>query len=325
MNSRRRPLIDGHQIVIGASVGIAIGPADGVTTDDVLVAADLALYAAKAAGRGTYRFFRKEMNEEVRSRQEIEADLRAAIAGGELELYYQPIVSLPGRNVIGFEALARWNHPVRGFVPPDKFIHVAEECGLIEQLGAWALKQACREASKWPGTTKVAVNMSPAQFANPDIIQMVQAALTETGLSARRLELEITEGLLMRNTAKTLDTLHQLKRLGVRIAMDDFGTGYSSLSYLQSFPFDKIKIDRSFVSAVKREPQSSTVVRSVIDIAKSLGMSTTAEGVETEEQCDCLTALGCHEAQGYLFGRPQPPAVALQMFAAGRNEALEAA
>ena len=298
--------IEGHQLLIGTSIGIAIGPIDGATTNDVLIAADLALYAAKAAGRGTYRFFHKAMNEEVRVRQQIETDLREALAGDQLELYYQPIIDMADRKLIGFEALARWNHPKRGLVTPDKFIPVAEDCGLINILGEWALRQACRQAVEWPGELKVAVNLSPAQFASPNLRHVVRTVLDETGLAARRLELEITEGLLMRNTGKTLETLHQLKLLGVRIAMDDFGTGYSSLSYLQSFPFDKIKVDRSFVATLHTAPQSKTIVRSVIEIAASLGMTTTAEGVETEAQCTILRELGCDEAQGYLFGRPQP-------------------
>ncbi len=309
--------IEGHQLLIGASVGIAIGTIDGTTTNEVLIAADLALYAAKAAGRGTYRFFRKEMNEEIKARQRIETDLREALRLEQLELYYQPIVRLADRAIVGFEALARWNHPINGVITPDKFIPVAEECGLIEMLGGWALREACRQATHWPDHMRVAVNLSPLQFASPDLPRTVETVLGETGLAATRLELEITEGLLIRNTERTLDTLHRLKALGVRIAMDDFGTGYSSLSYLQSFPFDKIKVDRSFVSGVNTTPHASTVVRSVIDIANVLGMTTTAEGVETEDQCGCLLTLGCDEAQGYLFGRPQRAADAVRLIAVG--------
>jgi diguanylate cyclase (GGDEF)-like protein len=310
-------VIEGHQLLIGASVGIAIWPADGATANEVLIAGDLALYAAKAAGRGTHRFFDVKMNAEIRERQRIETDLREALRSEQLELYYQPLVRLADRSIVGFEALARWNHPQHGFVPPDKFIPIAEECGLIEMLGEWALRQACRQAMQWPGARRVAVNLSPAQFASPNLTQLVERILAETGLPAARLELEITEGLLMRNSQATLDTLHRLKTLGVRIAMDDFGTGYSSLSYLQSFPFDKIKVDRSFVSGVGRLPHSSTVVRAVIDIASALGMMTTAEGVETEDQCAALLALGCTEAQGYLFGRPQQAADAAKLIEAG--------
>ena len=308
--------IDGHQLLIGTSIGIAVGPADGATTNDLLIAADLALYAAKAAGRGTYRFFRKEMNDEIRARQQIETDLRAALTGDQLELYYQPIITLADRRIVGFEALARWNHPVKGLVTPDKFISVAEDCGLINVLGEWALRTACRQASHWPKPLKVAVNLSPSQFASPTLLPMVARVIAESGIDAHRVELEITEGLLMRNTDRTLQALHELKKIGVRIAMDDFGTGYSSLSYLQSFPFDKIKVDRNFVSTLDSAPQSATIVRSVIDIASSLGMMTTAEGIETEAQCTQLTELGCDEAQGYLFGRPMPWAQAELLLAA---------
>lgn len=298
--------IEGHQLLIGTSVGIAVGPVDGATTNELLIAADLALYAAKAAGRGTYRFFRKEMNEEIRARQEIETDLRQALVSDQLELYYQPVIVLADRTIVGFEALARWNHPVKGLVTPDKFISVAEDCGLINMLGEWALRSACHQAVKWRQPLKVAVNLSPSQFASPALLPMVERVIAESGIDAQRVELEITEGLLMRNTEKTLEILHDLKKIGVRIAMDDFGTGYSSLGYLQSFPFDKIKVDRSFVSTLDSAPQSATIVRSVIDIASSLGMMTTAEGIETEAQCARLTELGCDEAQGYLFGRPMP-------------------
>ena len=250
------------------------------------------------------------MNEEIRVRQRIETDLREALQSDQLELYYQPIVCLTDRSIVGFEALARWNHPINGLIPPDKFISVAEDCGLIGMLGEWALRQACTQARDWPDHVRVAVNLSPLQFASPHLPQLVETILSETGLDAARLELEITEGLLMRNTERTLGTLHRLKKLGVRIAMDDFGTGYSSLSYLQSFPFDKIKVDRTFVMGVSTTPHSATVVRSVIDIADALGMTTTAEGVETEDQRTALMKLGCDEAQGYLFGRPHPVAEA---------------
>jgi diguanylate cyclase (GGDEF)-like protein len=298
--------IDGHHLLIGTSIGVAIGPMDGGNANDLLIAADLALYAAKASGRGTYRFFRKEMNDEIKARQQIETDLRQALIDDQLELYYQPIVGVADRKIVGFEALARWNHPVAGLVTPDKFIPVAEDCGLINLLGEWALRTACSQAMSWPQPWKVAVNLSPAQFASPSLVPMVEAVLAKTALAPRRLEIEITEGLLMRNSERTLEILHQLKQIGVRIAMDDFGTGYSSLGYLQSFPFDKIKVDRSFVASLHSAPQSVAIVRSVIEIASSLGMTATAEGVETEDQHATLAKLGCDEAQGYLFGRPQP-------------------
>lgn len=298
--------IDGHQILIGASVGIALGPVDGETTNDLLIAADLALYSAKAAGRGTYRFFDRKMNEEIKERRQIETDLREAISDGKLELHYQPIINLKRNTISGFEALARWTHPVSGPIPPDKFIPIAEDSGLILPLGEWALQEACRQAAKWPDEMSVAVNLSPLQFASPGLALMVERILEETKLAPHRLELEITEGLLMRNTQATIETLHGLKKIGLRIAMDDFGTGYSSLSYLQSFPFDRIKVDRSFVAQLGEERTSSTVVRAIVDIAASRGMHTTAEGVETEEQRATLAGLGCDEAQGYLLGRPVP-------------------
>ena len=296
--------IDGRQILIGTSIGVAVGPADGRSTNDLLIAADLALYAAKAAGRGGYQFFAKEMNEEVKTRQAIEVDLRTAIAEQQLELHYQPIIKLKDNSIIGFEALARWTHPVTGPIAPDTFIPIAEETGLIMVLGEWALREACTQALKWPTDIGVAVNLSPLQFGSVDLVRTVENILEETGLSPARLELEITEGLLMRNTESTVAALHDLKKLGVRIAMDDFGTGYSSLSYLQSFPFDRIKVDRSFVSKLGTSSSSTSVIKAVVEIAKASGMQTTAEGVETEDQRAGLEELGYDEAQGYLFSRP---------------------
>ena len=317
--------LDGHQILIGASIGIAVGPADGRTTNELLIAADLALYAAKAAGRGTYRFFDRQMNEEIKGRRQIETDLRDAITRGQLELYYQPIINLRQNTISGFEALARWVHPIDGPISPDKFIPIAEDSGLILPLGEWALREACSQAILWPDNVSVAVNLSPLQFASPGLAVMVERVLGETGLAPQRLELEITEGLLMRNTEATIATLHRLKDIGLRIAMDDFGTGYSSLSYLQSFPFDRIKVDRSFVSQLGANSTSSTVVRAVVDIATSRGMQTTAEGVETEEQRAALEALGCDEAQGYLLGRPVPVEQVATLIATWSKEDRKAA
>ncbi len=317
--------LDGHQILIGASIGIAVGPADGRTTNELLIAADLALYAAKAAGRGTYRFFDRQMNEEIKGRRQIETDLRDAITRGQLELYYQPIINLRQNTISGFEALARWIHPIDGPIPPDKFIPIAEDSGLILPLGEWALREACSQAILWPDNVSVAVNLSPLQFASPGLAVMVERVLGETGLAPQRLELEITEGLLMRNTEATIATLHRLKDIGLRIAMDDFGTGYSSLSYLQSFPFDRIKVDRSFVSQLGANSTSSTVVRAVVDIATSRGMQTTAEGVETKEQRAALEALGCDEAQGYLLGRPVPVEQVATLIATWSKEDRKAA
>jgi len=296
--------IEGCQILIGASIGIAIGPEDGQTSNELLISADLALYAAKAAGRCTYRFFAKEMNEDIKVRQQIETDLRKAITGEELELHYQPIINLQKNSIVGFEALARWRHPDQGMIPPDSFIPVAEDSGLIEVIGQWVLQEACLQAAKWPEALTVAVNLSPMQFADPGLAAKIERVLIETCLPPHRLEVEITEGLLMRNTESNLATLKRLKELGVRIAMDDFGTGYSSLAYLQSFPFDRIKIDRSFVSRLGSSDSSSAIVRAIVDIAISRGMHTTAEGVETEDQRAGLAKLGCDEAQGYLFSRP---------------------
>lgn len=317
--------IDGQQLLIGVSIGIAIAPRDGQTANELLISADLALYAAKAAGRCTYRFFAKEMNEDVKVRQQIETDLRKAIADDELELHYQPIINLQKSSIVGFEALARWRHPVQGMIPPDKFIPIAEECGLIDILGQWVLNEACRQASKWPDGLTVAVNLSPMQFTNPGLASAIERALTETGLPPERLEVEITEGLLMQNTEANLATLQHLKELGVRIAMDDFGTGYSSLAYLQRFPFDRIKIDRSFVSKLGTGATSAAIVRAIVDIANSRGIHTTAEGVETEDQRASLASLGCDEAQGYLFSRPVPSTNISQVIAKWSEQARFAA
>ncbi|MBS0243745.1 MAG: EAL domain-containing protein [Proteobacteria bacterium] len=296
--------LNGLQLLIGASIGVAIAPRDGRTSSELLISADLALYAAKSAGRGTFRYFSQELNQGLKAKQEIESELRKAIADEQLDLHYQPIISLKSGSLIGFEALARWTHPTLGMIPPDKFIPIAEDSGLIQILGRWALETACRQASSWPDDLTVAVNLSPLQFADAALISTIERILASTGLAANRLEIEVTEGLLMKNTLSVLETLKQLKTLGVRIAMDDFGTGYSSLAYLQRFDFDRIKVDRCFVNRLGNDSSSDAIVRAVIDIAASRGMHTTAEGVETETQRANLTALGCDEAQGYLFSRP---------------------
>ncbi|WP_298952676.1 EAL domain-containing protein [uncultured Methylobacterium sp.] len=308
--------VENHQIRTSVSIGIAIGPDDGDGADDLLIAADLALYAVKSSRRGAFRFFDRAMSEGLEERREIEAELRRALERNELELYCQPSVALAGGRIAGFEALTRWNHPVRGPIPPSLFIPIAEECGLIHALGQWSLEEACRHAATWPGSPRIAVNLSPVQFAGQDLVAMVRQTLTRTGLPASRLELEITEQMLLDNSEHTRRVLRDLKALGLRIAMDDFGTGYSSLNYLRAFPFDKIKIDRSFVSGLGEAPgsdardgaQNAAIVRAVIEIARSLGMHTTAEGVETPEQNRALAALGCDEAQGYLHSRPVPVA-----------------
>ncbi|MFL6797763.1 MAG: EAL domain-containing protein [Xanthobacteraceae bacterium] len=298
--------IDGHRIRSGVSIGIAVGPGDGQNADDLLMAADLALYAVKGATRGTYRFYQRSMNEEINDRRQVEMDLREAIERNELELHFQPIVDLHTNSITGFEALARWHHPVKGMVLPSVFIPVAEDSGLIIPLGRWALAEACRQAVQWPEDLHVAVNLSPVQFSAPNLHDMVSSILLETKLAPHRLELEITERLLMEESQQTLSTLHQLKELGVRIAMDDFGTGYSSLSYLRSFPFDKIKVDRSFVSDLAGGTEHVVIVQAVVSIARALGMTTTAEGVETAAQQEFLAALGCDQGQGFLFSPPVP-------------------
>jgi diguanylate cyclase (GGDEF)-like protein len=298
--------VDGHRILSSVSIGIAVGPQDGDNSDDLLKAADLALYAVKANGRGTYRFYQQSMNEEINDRRQIEMDLREALDKNQLELYYQPIIDLQRNVITGFEALARWRHPVKGMVPPAVFIPVAEDSGLILPLGAWALREACSNAVKWPNDLKIAVNLSPVQFSTPNLFNVIESILLETGLAPQRLELEITERIFMDNSEKTLSILHRLKQLGVRIAMDDFGTGYSSLSYLRRFPYDKIKVDRAFVSDLAEGTEHVVIVQAVVSIARALGMTTTAEGVETVGQKEFLAALGCNEAQGYLFSAAVP-------------------
>jgi diguanylate cyclase (GGDEF)-like protein len=296
--------IDGYQIRSSVSIGIAVGPHDGRNADDLLMAADLALYAVKSGGRGTHKFYLRSMNKELNDRRQTEMDLREAIERNQLELHYQPVINMRRNAIAGFEALARWRHPSKGMIPPSVFIPVAEDSGLILALGEWALTEACRQAVQWPDELKVAVNLSPVQFSNPNLVELVARILEETGLAPGRLELEITERIFMEDNDSTLSILRRLKGLGVRIAMDDFGTGYSSLSYLRSFPFDKIKVDRTFVSDLAEGTEHVVIVQSVVSIARALGMMTTAEGVETEDQHQFLKALGCDEGQGYLFGRP---------------------
>jgi diguanylate cyclase (GGDEF)-like protein len=298
--------IDGHQVTIGTSVGIAIGPNDGTDPDQLMRNSDLALYRGKSEGRGVYRFFEPGMDYQLKARRALECDLRVALTEGQFVLYYQPVISLEHGNITGFEALIRWQHPERGLVAPNDFIPLAEEIGLIVRIGEWALRQACSTVAKWPGEATVSVNISPAQFRSPGLVQAVLIALADSGLPAQRLELEITETVLLEDSEQTLSTLHRLRDLGVRIAMDDFGTGYSSLSYLQSFPFDRIKIDRSFVKDITSASGSLNIVRAVAAMAKGLGMAATAEGVETQEQLETVRSEGCTEMQGYLFSKPRP-------------------
>jgi EAL domain-containing protein (putative c-di-GMP-specific phosphodiesterase class I) len=271
-------------------------------------AADLALYRAKADGGNTYRFFEPDMDARMQARRKLELDLRKALTNGEFELYYQPIVRLKTGTVKGFEALIRWNHPERGVVFPGEFIPLAEEIGLIVPLGEWTLRQACSEASHWPSDIMIAVNLSPAQFKSRNLVQAILGALKESGLSASRLELEITESVLLQNSEMTLATLQQLHDAGLKIAMDDFGTGYSSLSYLRSFPFDKIKIDQSFVRNLTTNKDSLAIVRAVVGLGSSLGIETTAEGVETVDELEQLRKEGCTAVQGYFFSQARPAA-----------------
>jgi diguanylate cyclase (GGDEF)-like protein len=298
--------IDGQQIVVGTSIGVTMAPADAGDSDRLMKNADMALHRAKTDGRGTYRFFEPEMDARMQARHALEIDLRKAVANSEFELYYQPLVRLATEQVCGFEALIRWKHPTRGMVSPLEFIPLAEETGLIVPIGDWVLRQACREAATWPADIRVAVNVSPAQFRRAGLSQTVVEALASSGLEATRLEVEITESVLLFNSESTLATLHELRALGVRISMDDFGTGYSSLSYLRSFPFDKIKIDGSFVHDLRSNEDSMAIVRAVTGLGSSLRMVTTAEGVETKEELDHLKREGCTEGQGYFFGKPQP-------------------
>ena len=298
--------IDGRHIVIGASIGIAIAPSDGANPDTLLKNADMALYLAKEDGRGTHRFFEREMDKRLQLRRVLELDLRKALAEGQFEVYYQPIIDLQGGRAAGLEALLRWNHPERGQISPADFIPLAEETGLILPLGEWVLRTACLHASKWPKDVSVAVNLSPLQFKGRNIVQLTMSALAASGLPAARLELEITELVLLQDEANTLAILHQLRAIGVQISMDDFGTGYSSLAYLRNFPFDRIKIDRSFVRDMLVRQDCRAIVRAVIGLAKSLGITTIIEGVETREQLEAAKAEGCDLGQGYLFSKPMP-------------------
>ena len=295
-----------QQIASTLSIGVAVSSASVHRADDLLRCADIALYRAKAEGRSTFRFFEADMDETLRERQRLEHDLRAAIAGDDLTLHYQPQFSVDGCTLEGFEALLRWHHATRGNVSPEDFIPLAEETGLIVGLGEWVLRRACREAAGWEGNLKVAVNLSPAQFRQEELPATVDSILRETGLPPERLELEITEGVLMSDTDTALVLLNELKALGVKISMDDFGTGYSSLSYLKRFPFDKIKIDRSFVQQLETENEDAAIVRAILAMGHSLGMAATAEGVETSEQMSYLHSEGCDQAQGFHLGRPMP-------------------
>jgi diguanylate cyclase (GGDEF)-like protein len=304
----------GHQLTTDASIGIALAPQHGEDLDQILKNADLAMYAAKSAGRRTYRFFEPEMDARVRARHTLEMELRQAMTDGGLEVYYQPCVSLQTNEITVCEALLRWRHSERGMISPAEFIPIAEETGLINQLGEWVLTTACAEAATWPDDIKIAVNVSPVQFRSGTLALKVVAALAASGLAANRLELEITEAVLIRDDEAALAILHQLRAIGVRIALDDFGTGYSSLSYLHRFPFDKIKIDRSFINNIAEPGGSSSIVQAVVNIAAARHMTTTAEGIETQQQQQLLRGLGCSEMQGYLFSPAKPAAELARLF-----------
>ena len=314
--------IDGQQAVIGVSVGIAVGPGDGSAPDKLLRNADLALYRAKSDGRSTFRFFEPVMDLRMQTRRIMEQDLRKALPSGEFELHYQPVVNLASREISGFEALIRWNHPAKGLVSPADFIPLAEEIGFIVPLGEWVIRQACATAAQWPGDLHVAVNISAIQFRSPGLMQVIVSALAASGLAPTRLEIEITESVLLHNKESTLAVLHQLRALGIRIAMDDFGTGYSSLTYLQSFPFDKIKIDRSFVKSITEDSSSLNIVRAVAALANGMGMTATAEGMETAEQLRSIVSEGCTEMQASCSARPLPAAEIERQFLSGRGRAI---
>ena len=314
----------GHHIVTNTSIGIAIAPNDGTEPDRLLKNADLALYGAKANGRGTCQFFEAGMDARAKVRRAIEFDIRQSMMCGGFELHYQPVLDLRLNEIIGFEALLRWRHPLRGLVAPAEFISVAEETGLINQLGEWVLETACAEAARWPAHISVAVNVSPVQFKSQNLGLSVVKALNDAGLAPHRLELELTEAVLIHDDELAASLLSALRALGVRVAMDDFGTGYSSLSYLQRFPFDKIKIDRSFVQNLSKGADSTAIVRAIIDIAKSRDTVTTAEGVETEEQLALLRSLGCTQIQGYVIGRPMPVTDLTRLLAAPRQQRASA-
>lgn len=306
--------VDGHSLTVGLSIGISI-VAGGLTTPaELLRCADMALYEAKRNGRNRFEHFSSEMGEAASKRRMIETDLREAMTHRHLKLYYQPITDSLGQEIISYEALMRWHHPKQGLIMPLDFIPVAEETGLIHSLGAFALYEACREAAKWPVHQSVAVNLSPLQFKNSSLVSVVEAALKDSGLAPHRLEVEITESVLLDNTLVNIRILQKLKKLGVRIALDDFGTGYSSLSYLRSFPFDKIKIDKSFINDMKESREALAIIRAITGMSRSLDIQITAEGVESSEQFEQLKIEGCTLFQGYYFGRPQPSETRLKLF-----------
>jgi predicted signal transduction protein with EAL and GGDEF domain len=299
-------VLEGHHVTTRVTIGIAVSPEDGANSSQLLKNADIALYRAKREEPGSWRFFAPEMSDRLEARHKVETELRSAVAKSEFEIFYQPVYNVKSGKISSFEALLRWKHPVRGIVMPDEFIPIAEETGLMVPIGEWVLRQACAEASGWPERISLAINLSPAQFKSKVLVERVSESLAAAGLPASRLELEITESVLMQNTESTLAVLNNLRRIGARISMDDFGTGYSSLSYLRSFPFDKIKIERSFIRDLTKREGASAIVRAIAGLGGSLNLATTAEGVETQEQLAIVKAEGCTEVQGYLFSLPRP-------------------
>ncbi|WMT87441.1 EAL domain-containing protein [Pelagibacterium sp. 26DY04] len=316
--------VAGEGGLISASVGIAIFPNDARVAEQLMTFADTALYCAKGEGRGTYRLFEAEMGAQVRDRRKLEHDLRQAMAGDQLSLVYQPQVDIGSGDVTGFEALLRWSHPQRGEIPPSEFIPIAEESGLVLQLGEWVMRSACQEAASWSNPLMIAVNVSPVQLHSPNFVGLVEQVLGETGLSPSRLEIEITETAMIRNMNRALSAMRKIKALGVRIAMDDFGTGYSSLSNLRAFPFDRIKVDQSFIRSVHTNDQAAAIVRAVVGLGKGLNLPIMAEGVEQAEELDFLRTEICDSAQGYWFGRPQAIA-AYHDIVRGRHTRIEPA
>jgi diguanylate cyclase (GGDEF)-like protein/PAS domain S-box-containing protein len=313
----------GVQAVVDVSIGIALAPNDAVDAAELMKRADMALYQAKSEGRSRYRFFEPSMDAAMKARRKLDTELRGALARGEFELFYQPVVDLAGNDIVGMEALLRWHHPMSGMIAPAEFIPVAEESGLIIPIGEWVIRQACADAARWPGTIRTALNLSPVQFRSPTLMQTIINALSASGLAPSRLELEITEDVLLRHSPENLAVLEQLRNLGVRIVMDDFGTGYSSLNYLRRFPFDKVKIDRSFITDLEQgKEESRAIVQAVVRLATALNVSTTAEGVETQEQLELVRTAGCTEYQGYLFSAPKPLREIVRLFPPRRRASV---
>jgi diguanylate cyclase (GGDEF)-like protein len=311
--------IQGHVAVVNASVGIAVAPGDGNAPDVLIKNADMALYRAKGEGRGTYRFFAPEMDARMQQRRALELALRDGLAQGQFELYYQPVLDAASGTIVSCEALIRWHHPDRGMIAPAEFIPVAEEIGLIVPLGDWVLRRACEDAAAWPDRIKIAINLSPTQIASRNLVPSVVQTLAAARLNPSRLTVEITEAVLLRNSEATVATLYQLRSLGIQIALDDFGTGFSSLSYLRSFPFDKLKIDRCFIAGLADSAEDVSIVRAVTGLARSLRMTTTAEGVETGQQLAQVRDLGCTEMQGNLFSPPLPVRDVVRFIATGNG------